>query len=103
MGGYMGSSQINGWGIWKLITTFKVLERDSWLDILPDADDYNGATDTYGERTELDIGLAKNIWFVMSYYHVNVYKYFPTLSQGSTAYSGPAPENLYQMDFDFRF
>jgi len=104
MGMYMGSSQLNGWGTWKINSVYKVLERDSWLDILPDADDYNGATDTAGWRTELDIGLAKNVWFVMSYYHINVYKYFPSLSQpGQTAYSGSAPENLYQMDFDFRF
>jgi hypothetical protein len=104
MGMYMGSSQLNGWGTWKLMSYYKVLERDSWLDIFPDQDDYNGATDTAGYRTELDIGLAKNVWFTLSWYDMNVYKDFPVLSQpGQTAYSKSAPENLYQMDFNFKF
>jgi hypothetical protein len=108
MGGYAGSSQLNGWGTWKIQSYYKVLERDSWLDIFPDQDDYNGATDTFGWRTELDIGLAKNVWFTFSWYHMNVYKYIPNLSDtvtgsGSTAYSGSAPENLYQMDLNFKF
>ncbi len=106
MGGYMGNSALNGWGTWKIQTYYKVLERNSWLDVLPDDDFYSGATDTKGWRTELDIGLAKNTWFVLSWFHTDVFKYYDHLNNGATndaAYSAKAPENLFQMDLNFKF
>jgi hypothetical protein len=106
MGAYMGSSALNGWGTWKLQTYYKVLERDSWLDVFPDQDFYNGATDTKGFRTELDLGLAKNVWFVLSWYRTNVFKYFDHLNNGATndaAYSMSAPQDLVQADLNFKF
>jgi len=109
LGGYVGSSQLNGWGTWKLTSVYKVLERNAWLDVFPDADDYNGATDTAGIRTQLDLGLAKNTWLTLTYYHVNVFKDISALSYAGsgpaplTAYSGSAPENLYQIDLNFKF
>ncbi len=98
MGGYMGNSAINGWGTWKLQSFYKILERDSWVDCFPDDDFYSGYTDTKGWRSELDLGLAKNVWFVMSYFRTNVFKYY-----GTGAFSKSAPENLFQMDLDFKF
>jgi len=104
IGGYMGNSAINGWGTWKLQSYYKVLERDSWLDILPDDDFYSGDTNTKGWRSQIDIGLAKNVWFTMSYFHTNVFKDFSTLASGtSTVMSKSAPENLFQMDLNFKF
>ena len=85
---------------------YKVLERDSWLDSLPDDDFYSGATNTSGWRSQLEIGLAKNTWFVMSWYRTNVFKAIPNLINGASndqAYSGSAPENLFQMDLNFKF
>ena len=70
----MGNSAINGWGTWKLQSYYKVLERDSWLDVFPDDDFYSGDTDTKGWRSQLDIGLAKNVWFTMAYFHTNIFK-----------------------------
>ena len=106
MGAYMGSSALNGWGTWKIQSYYKVLERNSWLDAFPDADFYSGATDTKGWRTELDLGLAKNTWLVLSWYHTNVFKFYDHLNNGATndaAYSDKAPENLFQMDLNFKF
>ena len=97
-GVYMGSSAINGFGTWKIQSYYKVLERNSWLDSFPDDDFYSGATATKGWRNELDLGLAKNVWFVMSYFHTNVHKYF-----GTGAFSASAPEDLFQMDMNFKF
>ena len=106
MGAYMGNSSLNGWGTWKIQSYYKVLERDSWLDVLPDDDFYSGQTNTKGWRTQLDIGLAKNVWFTMSYFHTNVFKIIPGI-QGFTATNGNpsegAPENLYQFDLNFKF
>jgi hypothetical protein len=107
MGGmYIGNSAINGFGTWKLQSYYKVLARDSWLDAFPDDDFYSGATDTEGWRTQLDIGLAKNTWFTFSWFHTQVYKPISNLVNGGTAetaYSGRAPENLLQMDLNFKF
>jgi len=106
MGAYMGSSALNGWGTWKIQSYYKVLERNSWLDIFPDQDFYSGATDTRGWRTELDVGLAKNTWLTLSWYRTNVFKYYDHLNNGATndaAYSGSAPENLFQIDMNFKF
>jgi hypothetical protein len=98
MGGYMGSSAINGFGTWKIQTCYKVLQRDSWLDTFPDDDFYSGDTDTKGWRTQLDIGLAKNVWFTMSYFRTDIYKFF-----GTGSMSQSSPESLYQMDLNFKF
>jgi hypothetical protein len=106
LGYYMGSSAINGWGTWKIQTYYKVLERDSWLDILPDDDFYSGATDTHGWRTELDVGLAKNTWFTFSWFSTDVWKHIPHLLNGATndvAFSKSAPETLFQADLNFKF
>ena len=100
IGGYMGSSAINGFGTWKIQSYFKVLQRDSWLDALPDDDFYSGNTNTKGWRTQLDIGLAKNVWFTMAYFRTNIFKYYGATG---TTYSGSGPENLFQMDLNFKF
>jgi hypothetical protein len=100
MGGvYMGSSAINGWGTWKLTSYYKVLQRDSWLDALPDADFYSGDTNVEGWRNSLDLGLAKNVWFTLSWFHTQVYKDISTIA----AMTGRSPENLFQMDLNFKF
>jgi hypothetical protein len=111
-GAYMGSSALNGWGTWKIQSYYKVLERDSWLDILPDDDFYSGDTNTKGWRSEIDIGLAKNVWFTMSYFHTNVFKDLTNLGAATaSATNGPvsatmsksAPEDLFQMDLNMKF
>jgi len=110
-GAYVGNSALNGWGTWKLQSCFKVLERDSWLDILPDDDFYSGDTNTKGWRSQLDIGLAKNVWFTMAYFHDNVFRKIADIGvpsgnnpNGTSAVmSGSAPEDLFQMDLNFKF
>ena len=99
MGAYMGNSSINGFGTWRLQSYYRVLERDAWLDVLPDDDFYSGNTDTSGLRTQLDIGLAKNIWLMLAWYHTRIYKTFDS----PTALTQKAPENLIQADINFRF
>jgi hypothetical protein len=111
MGAYMGNSAINGWGTWKVQSYYKVLERDSWLDMLPDDDFYSGYTNTKGWRSQLDIGLAKNVWFTMSYFHTNIFKDVSSLAPetsltnpaGQATMSKSSPEDLFQMDLNFKF
>ncbi|MDE2223641.1 MAG: putative porin [Candidatus Omnitrophica bacterium] len=105
-GAYMGNSKINGWGTWRLQSYYKVIERDAWLDVLPDADFYSGGTNVAGWRQELDIGLAKNVWFDICWFRSNIFKTIPGI-QGVTATntnpSEGAPNNTFQMDLNFNF
>lgn len=99
-GVYMGNTALNGWGTWKIQSYYKALERDSWLDVLPDDDFYSGDTNTRGWRSELDLGLAKNVWFTMSYFHTDLFKQISSISAMNAK---TAPENLFQMDLNFKF
>ncbi len=99
MGAYMGNSSINGWGTWKVSTFYKVLERDAWLDSLPNDDFYSGDTDTKGWQSEIDIGLAKNVWFDMLWYRTDVFKNVSSVSKISQS----APNNTFQMDLNLKF
>jgi hypothetical protein len=96
MGAYMGNSAINGFGTWKLESYYKVLESDSWLSCFPDDDFYSGNTNTAGWRSQMDIGLAKNVWFTMSYFRTDIFKH-------ANVPGGSQPENLFQMDLNFKF
>ncbi len=74
LGVYMGNSALNGWGTWKVSSYYKVLkEIPGWI-LFPNDDFYSGDTDTKGWQSEIDIGLAKNVWFDMLYYHTNIFK-----------------------------
>ena len=79
-----------------------MLQRDSWLDALPDADFYSGDTNVEGWRNALEVGLAKNVWFTLAWFHTQVYKDISTLA-ASTGMNGRSPENLFQMDLNFKF
>jgi len=110
MGAYLGNSSINGWGTWKFSSYYEVLESDAWLDCMPNSDFYSGNTNVAGWRQQLDIGLAKNVSFTLSYYNTNWFKYSATAAQGSSSSTaaspygnGSTPNNLYQFDLNFKF
>ena len=69
IGAYMGNSALNGWGTWQASADYRVLEQNAWMDIFPDFDQYTGDTDIKGIRTELDIGLMKNVWMDFNFFH----------------------------------
>jgi hypothetical protein len=99
MGGYMGNSALNGWGTWKVSSFYKVLERDAWMDTLPNDDFYSGETDTKGWQSEIDIGLMKNVWFDMLWYRTDVFKNISSVSKLSQS----APNETFQMDLNLKF
>jgi len=110
IGGYAGNSVVNGWGTWRILTGYKVIERDAWLDSLPDNDFYSGDTNTAGYRTQLDIGLAKNVWMTLALFDTHVFKRFDSIvtsvtpnSGTSTAFATRASETQAQVDLNFRF
>jgi hypothetical protein len=104
MGAYMGNSSINGFGTWKLQSYYRVLERESWLDAFTDDDFYSGDVNTAGMRSQLDIGLAKNVWFTLSYFNTHIFKTNDTVAGSDiAAFSQKAPESLFQADLNFKF
>jgi len=99
MGGYMGNSALNGWGTWRLTSFYRVIERNAWIDTLTDDDFYGGYTGTAGWRTQLSLGLAKNVWLDLIYYRAHIYKTFDS----PTVFTQKAPESLAQADVSFKF
>ncbi len=90
-GAYMGNSTVSSAGAWKITGAYKSIARDAWLDALPDSDFYGGATDVKGYESILELGLAKNVSFVIDYYRTERRK------------TTKAPESLVQTDFNFKF
>ncbi len=93
-GSYLGNSKVNGFGTWKLTGAYKVINRDAWLDILPDSDFYSGNTGVKGTEGILEVGLAKNMSFVLDYYETRKIK----IGTGSKA-----KERLLQADLNWKF
>lgn len=92
-GAYLGNSKVSSFGAWKTTFAYKTIARDSWLDIFPDSDFYSGQTGTKGAEAILEFGLAKNMTFVLDYYHAR--------RIGSTV--AKAPEHLVQYDINWKF
>ncbi len=93
--GYMlgvefGDKKIADLGNWQFKTSYRELSRNAWLDILPDADYYGGATFVKGMRYGLTYGLSSNTSAGASYF-VMANK------------DGSAEENLLQLDLNTKF
>ncbi len=93
LGGYLGNSKVNGWKTWKLTGAYKVIGKDSWLDIFPDSDFYAGGTDVRGYEGIIELGLAKNLSFVLDYYSAR--RYSQSIAK--------APEHVLQADINWKF
>jgi hypothetical protein len=107
MGWYLGNSALNGWGTWQLSMDYRVLEKDAEMDIFPDFDQYTGDTDIAGYRTELDVGIAKNVWMDFNFFDFHMYK--PFVNDALLEYGGKdvtdtnAAEFLFQIDLNMKF
>ncbi|MBL7203090.1 MAG: putative porin [Desulfobacteraceae bacterium] len=86
---------VKKFGDWQLRYNYRNLERDAWLDFLPDSDFYGGKTNAKGHNARLDFGLAKNVLFGLEYYYSEKIDYSP----GATS----EPENLLQVDLYLKF
>lgn len=76
---------------WSFEYTFRRIEKDAWLDFLPDSSFYSGKTNVMGHRAKLAFGLTKNVSFGINYYNTWMVR------------GGPATENLVQGDLIFKF
>ncbi len=86
---------VKKFGDWQLRYNYRHLERDAWLDFLPDSDFYGGKTNAKGHNARLNFGLAKNVLFGLEYYYSEKIDYSP----GATS----EPENVLQVDLYLKF
>ncbi len=64
----LGTSRVKERGQWQLRYLYRYLEKDAWLDILPDGDFYNGGTDARGHEVLAQVGLFTSVSLSVDYY-----------------------------------
>lgn len=87
----LGEEKVDAFGKWQFKYSYRNLEKDAWLDVLPDSDFYSGSTDVKGHEASVSFGLAKNITFDLDYY------------QSQRILSAHKPEQIIQADLNFKF
>jgi hypothetical protein len=88
----MGHTSMKKFGDWLFEYSYRKLEKDAWLDVLPDSDFYGGATNVKGHEAIFNFGLWKNIWLALDYYNSRKIVGDPKQT-----------ENLVQVDFNLKF
>lgn len=95
LAGFKFGRSIKKFGDWEFKYNYRKLEKDAWLDFLPDSDFYGGDTNAEGHEVEFKFGLAKHVSLAMDYYRSSKIKY--------TGSGGDEPENVFQFDVKFKF
>ena len=91
LGWKAGDKKVNDRNKWQLKYIFARLEKDAFLDVLPDADRYSGGTDIVSHEGIVQFGLNKNVMIELDYYHSN------------RVNAASRPENLFQTSANFKF
>ncbi|HPC36235.1 MAG TPA: putative porin [Candidatus Marinimicrobia bacterium] len=86
-----GSEKIKDKGQWQVKYVYRKLEKDAWLDFLPDSDTYGGKTDIKGSELIAQYGLRKNVVLALDYYKIE------------NLHGAIEPETLLQADIQFKF
>ena len=69
LAGFMlGDEKVSEFGNWQFTYNYRNLEKDAWVDWLPDSDFYEGDTGVKGSEFEFTFGLHKNVTFGIDYY-----------------------------------
>ena len=67
-GGKFGSKKVSDKGTWQFKAQYRQLEKDAWVDFLPDSDVIEGITDVKGTELIFDYAIAKNVTLGVDYY-----------------------------------
>lgn len=95
LAGFRFGHKIKKFGDWQMRYNYRYLERDAWLDFLPDSDFYGGKTNAKGHNARFNFGLTKHVLFGLEYYYAEKIDY----AAGATS----EPENLLQVDLYLKF
>ncbi|MCM8812702.1 MAG: putative porin [Candidatus Omnitrophica bacterium] len=87
-----GDKRISDPGTWQVYALYRELEKDAWLDFLPDSDVISGITDVKGYEVIFQYGLAKNVSLGFDYYRSETIKA-----------STKKEQSLYQVDCVVKF
>lgn len=63
-----GDKKVDGPGTWEAKMLYRTLEKDAWVDFLPDSDFLGGITDVNGYEFIVNYALAKNVILGFDYY-----------------------------------
>jgi hypothetical protein len=103
----VGYPDVKKFGDWSVEYTFRRIEKDAWIDVLPDSSFYGGNTNVMGHRVKVLFGLAKNTSLGLNYYNTWLVRNFnPTTSTtkaSGTAFGLSKDQQLLQADLIFKF
>jgi hypothetical protein len=102
----VGHQNVAKFGDWALEYTFRRLEKDSWLDLLPESSFYSGNTNVMGHRAKFLFGIAKNTSLGLNFYDTwLVRKFNPTNSATipQCTRTQSSEEHLFQADVIVKF
>ena len=91
VGGRIGYEKVSNANEWQAKYSYRKLEKDAWLDFLPDSDFYGGETGVKGHEVIFEYGLGKNVWLAFDYYRTE------------NLYGTKKKEDLFQADVNLKF
>ncbi|MBN1793477.1 MAG: putative porin [Candidatus Omnitrophica bacterium] len=94
LGFKFGDKKVTKFGQWQAKYQYRRLERDAWVDFLPDSDVLGGCTNVKSHEIILEYGLAKNLTLGIDYYNSKDIKYLS---------SAKRDEDLIQVDLLWKF
>lgn len=76
---------------WQAKAMYRYLGKDAWLDTFPDSSAYEGQTDVFGPRVQLEYGILDNFTLMGTYYYTEHIK------------DPERYQNLFQVDLNYKF
>jgi len=86
----VGNKKVKKAKQWQFKYLYRELEKDAWLDALPDSDFAGGKTGYKGHELIAQAGIKKNAVFAIDYYRTE-------------EINGSKEEEVVQVDFNFKF
>jgi len=88
-----GDAKVDGFGKWQTVVSHRMLQKDAWVDFLPDSDAFGGKTSCVVNELIVTFGLSKSSNFTFDYYYGR--KFPDSVSNTDT--------EIFQLDFNLKF
>jgi len=101
----LGYPSVKEFGQWQLGANYRYLERNAWVDFLPDSEFFGGSTNAKGYEVEFYFGLASQIHLKLDWYSTKkIDKWDPALGLiGQDIVLGLTEQELLQLDLVLNF
>jgi hypothetical protein len=67
----LGDKKVKGFGTWQTRVSYRYLQSNAWLDILPDSDSYGGQTNVKGVEFDIKVGVSNAVTVGVDLYRMN--------------------------------